>query len=122
MSTVLWAAAIGAAAAQTGIPKSTQLNPGTVRSGGGKFVVLGCVSQEGQAASPTFVITDSRATPPVRYRLDGDGDLLHFHVGHTVEIGGPITPAPQAASGTAAVPALKIQSLTYISRSCVKAK
>jgi hypothetical protein len=83
--------------------------------------VIGCVSTEGPSAQPTFVIVDSRAKPPAQYRLDGDRDLLRMHVGHTVEIGGPITPASGARAGAnASAPTLKMQSLTYIATTCVK--
>lgn len=107
-------------AAQTGIPKSTELNPGRVAPGNGNFIVIGCVSREGQGTPPSFVITDSRSKPPVRYRLDGDADLLRLHVAHTVEIGGPITPASGGRGGAnAAMPTFKVESLIYISTTCV---
>ena len=115
---ILWTAVIAWPAAQTGIPKSTQLNPGHFTLDAGNFIVIGCVSREGQSTQPTFVITDSRAKPPAQYRLDGDLDLLRMHVGHTVEIGGPITPASGGGSTNARI--LKVQSLTYISMTCVK--
>jgi hypothetical protein len=92
-----------------------------VTAGGASFIVIGCVSREGQNTPPTFVMTDSRANPPARYRLEGDADLLRIHVGHTLEIGGPITPASGTRGGAnASVPTLKVQSLTYISTTCVK--
>src|SRR5262249_61084493 len=102
-ATIVWAMLIALPAAQTGIPKSTELNPGRVAPGNGNFIVIGCVSREGQGTPPTFVITDSRSKPPARYRLEGDADLLRLHVGHTVEIGGPITP-PSGAGGGAKDP------------------
>ena len=116
-----WSMMIGLPAAQSipGIPAGTQLNPGRVSPGGGNFIVIGCISREGQGTSQTFVVTDSRPNPPAQYRLEGDADLLRMHVGHTVEIGGPITPA---AGGVKAAPSLKVQSLTYISTSCTKLK
>ena len=116
-----WTAMTGLSAAQTGIPKGTQLNPGRVTAGAGNFIVIGCVSREEQRTPPVFVITDSRPKPPARYRLEGDVDLLRLHVGHTVEIGGPIAPAADARDAASArVPTLTVQSLTYISRTCVK--
>jgi len=115
---ILWATMVGWAAAQTGIPKSTQLNPGHVTLGAGNFIVIGCVSREGQSTQPTFVITDSRPKPLAQYRLDGDLDLLRMHVGHTVEIGGPI--ALPSGGGSTNARTLKVQSLTYISTTCVK--
>jgi hypothetical protein len=118
---MLWASMMGLTAAQqsvSGLPSGTQLNPGTVAGGAGNFIVIGCISREGQGASETFVMTDPRPTPPVQYRLAGDPDLLRFHVGHTVEIAGPIA----AAAGGATAPTLKVQSLTYVSTTCVKLK
>ncbi|HMF92947.1 MAG TPA: hypothetical protein VKE96_01570 [Vicinamibacterales bacterium] len=107
-------------AAQTGIPKSTEMNPGRVTPGDGNFVVIGCVSRDGEGTPPTFVITDTRSKPPARYRLEGDADLLRLHVGHTVEVGGPIMPASGARGGTAAaIPSFKVESLTYLSTTCV---
>ena len=116
---IVWVALVGLPAAQTGIPKATQLNPGRVTSGGGNFIVIGCVGREAQGTPPAFTISDSRPKPPALYRLDGDADLLRMHVGHTVEIGGPITPA-SGARGGAGAPTLKVLSLTYISTTCVK--
>ena len=115
---IAWAMFTGVSAAQLGIPKATQLNPGGVKPGGGKYIVIGCVSRE--TTPPAFVISDSRAKPPAMYRLDGDADLLRMHVGHTVEIGGPITPASSSRSGENAVPTLKVEALTYLSTTCVK--
>jgi hypothetical protein len=119
---IMWAGLIGLPAAQSGIPKATQLNPGRVTAGGVNFIVIGCVGRDGQATAPTFTITDSRPKPPAVYRLDGDGDLLRMHVGHTVEIGGPITPASTGgpSGANAGAPTLKVQSLTYISTTCLK--
>ena len=116
---IAWTAMTGLSATQTGIPKGTQLNPGRVTAGAGNFIVIGCVNREGQSAPPIFVITDSRPKSPARYRLDGDADLLRLHIGHTVEIGGPIMPASDPHDGANA-PTLRMQSLTYISRTCVK--
>jgi hypothetical protein len=111
LAAILWVALAGLPAAQNGIPKDTQMNPGGVKPGGGKFIVIGCVSREG--TPPAFLVSDSRAKPPAVYRLDGDADLLRLHVGHTVEIGGGITPGGSQ-------PTLKVESLTYISTTCVK--
>jgi hypothetical protein len=118
---IMCATMTGLPAAQTGIPKETQLNPGRVTAGAGNFIVIGCVSREGQSTPPAFVITDSRSKPPAHYRLEGDADLLRMHVGHTVEIGGPIAPASGTGGGAnASAPTQKVQSLTYISTTCVK--
>jgi len=118
---IVWSMMTALAAAQPGIPKGTQLNPGRVTAGAGNFITIGCVSREGQSTPPVFAITDSRSKPPAQYRLEGDPDLLGLHVGHTVEIGGPITPASGTRTGAdASAPTLKMQSLTYISTTCVK--
>ncbi len=120
---IVWSATIGIAAAQTGIPKGTQLNPGLASAGRGNLIVIGCVSRQGEGASSTFTITDPRPKPPAQYRLDGDADLLRLHVGHTVEIGGPTAPAPDGRGGaSAAATTLKVQSLTYISTTCSQQK
>jgi hypothetical protein len=119
ISAIVWSTMIGIAGAQTGLPKGTQLNPGRATAGSGNLIVIGCVSRQGQGASAAFIITDPRPKPPAQYRLDGDADLLGMHVGHTLEVGGPITSAPGGAGGAAAAtPTLKVQSLTYISTSC----
>ena len=114
ISAIVWLTMIGILGAQTGILKGTQLNPGRVSVGNGNVIVIGCVSRQGQGASAAFIITDPRPKPPAQYRLDGDADLLGMHVGHTLEIGGPIT----SASAGAAAPTLKVLSLTYISTTC----
>jgi hypothetical protein len=117
---------IGLSAAQTAPQNSSQT------SMRGNFVAIGCVSREGQntgqdrgsaASEATFIITDTRGEPPLKYRLDGNTDQLAIHVGHTVEIAGPVTPvssAREGANGTASLPTLKVQSLTYISTTCAK--
>jgi hypothetical protein len=117
---IVWVTLIGIPAAQTGIPKETQLNPGRVSAGNGNMIVIGCVSRQAGGAAPAFIITDVRPKPATQYRLDGDADLLRMHVGHTVEIGGPMTAASGGAS--AGVPTLKVQSLTYISTTCPQQK
>jgi hypothetical protein len=109
---------IGLPAAQTGLPKATQVNPGSVKAGSGNYIVIGCVTSNSQGASPTFVITDSRTTPPVQYRLVGDPVILRIHVGHTLEVGGRITQV--SGRGIRGIPTLNVQSLIYISQTCVK--
>ena len=39
---IAWTTLTGLSAAQTGIPKDTQLNPGRVTAGAGSFIVIGC--------------------------------------------------------------------------------
>jgi hypothetical protein len=116
ISAIVWLTMIGIPAAQTGLLKGTQLNPGRISAGNGNVIVIGCVSRRGEGAAAAFIITDPRPKPPAQYRLEGDADLLSMHVGHTVEIGGPITSATGSAG--AAAPTLKVQSLIYISTTC----
>jgi hypothetical protein len=107
---------IGIPAAQTGL-QGDQLNPGRISAG--NVIVIGCVSRRGDGAAAAFIITDPRPKPPAQYRLEGDADLLSMHVGHIVEIGGPITSVTGGPGGAdAAAPTLKVQSLIYISTSC----
>src|SRR5262245_6796661 len=128
LATIVWAMLTGFPAAQAGTPaaqagdppKENQLNPGTVRPGGGKSVVIGCLSSQGNATSPTFLVSDSRAKPPAIYRLEGNVDLLRVHVGHTVEVGGPVTPTTGAQGDSNTPPTLKVDSLAYISKTCLK--
>jgi hypothetical protein len=88
-----------------------------------RFVVIGCVSRSG--TSGPFVLTDTRGDQPVAYRLEGEASKLDLHVGHTVEVAGTLSAAAAAGRGTKAdTPAavLKIQSLTWIAKSCLKMK
>ncbi len=101
-----------------GLPSGTQLDPGSVSPGGDNFIVIGCVSRESAGGSETFVIADSRATPPAQFRLQGDADLLRIHVGHTLEIGGTITPS--AAGGRPST--LVVKALTYVATTCQNLK
>jgi hypothetical protein len=109
--------AIALAAAQTGNLKDTQLNPDRVRAGR-RAIVIGCVGREGTGQAARFVITDTRPQAPVQYRLDGDTDLLRFHVGHLVEIAGPV--AVVKGSGGTTAGTLKVEALTYLSMTCTK--
>jgi hypothetical protein len=107
----------GGLAAQTkipGIPSGTQLNPG--RLSADSFIVIGCISRVEGSGSHTFVIADPRATPATKFRIEGTPDLLQFHVGHTVEIAGTIAPI---TNGISTLRAMKMQSLTYISSTCI---
>jgi hypothetical protein len=88
-----------------------------------RFVVIGCVSRNG--SSGPFVLTDTRGDQPVAYRLDGDASKLDLHVGHTLEVAGTLSPAAATGrGGSAPAPAavLKVQSLTWIAKSCMKTK
>ena len=79
---IVWSTIIAMPGAQTGIPKGTQLNPGRISSGGGNLIVIGCVSRQGEGATSTFLITDSRPKPPVPYRLEGDAELFRDRRAH----------------------------------------
>jgi len=120
LAAITWATLTGLPAAQAGLTKDTQLNPGNVKPGGGKPLVIGCLSSEGNATSPTFVLSDSRAKPPALYHLTGDIEMLRVHVGHTIEVGGPITPAPNTRANSTAPPTLKVESLAYVAKTCLK--
>jgi hypothetical protein len=81
-----------------------------------RYVAIGCVSKAGTAAAPRYLITDKRGDQPETYRLQGDAAVLEQHVGHTLEVSGPIT---TPASGT--TPAtLKVDSLVWLASSCAK--
>jgi len=126
------ASALGQAGAPTqrvhipGIPDGTSIYPKTMNRGD-NFVSIGCVSK---APNGEFRVTDWRgaehsngagappfqATVPVVLRLQGNQEMLNFHVGHEVEIRGPII---EDANGTR--PALlKAESILYLSRTCWK--
>jgi hypothetical protein len=107
---------------------TTVQNPGQ-DSPASTSVVIGCVSREEQrvptapGAEATFIVTDKRGSPPLKYRLSGDPEQLRLHIGHTVEISGRVTRSAGAgenASQAAVLPTVKVQSLTYISTTCSK--
>lgn len=75
-------------------------------------VVIGCVSVEA-GTPPTFAIRDIRSEKPLKYKLDGDSQQLRIHAGHLVEIAGPM-------SSDRPLPAVKVQSLIYLSPRCPK--
>jgi hypothetical protein len=106
-----------ALAAQTGNLKDTQLKPDRVAAGQ-RAIVIGCISREGTGQRSRYVISDTRGQTPVQYRLDGDSDLLRFHVGHMVEIAGPVTALK--GGGAAAAGTLKVEALTYLSTTCTR--
>ncbi len=68
------------------------------------FHAIGCV---GRAASD-YTITDTRADPPIVYRIRYDEQELEFQVGHTVEVSGPLS-----ADGI-----MTVQTLVWISNTC----
>jgi hypothetical protein len=134
MNRNVWSCAIGAIAcaatvglvAQTSAPQRSAPSSESAK----RFVVIGCISRETQgstaangsgAAGARFIITDTRAPAASVYRLDGDQSQLGIHVGHTLEIAGSITAAGSGAGrGSASAPVLKVESSTYISKSCLK--
>jgi hypothetical protein len=112
------ASTIALTAAQTGNLKDTQLNPDRIAAPGRRAVVIGCVSRDGKAQATRYLLTDTRAQPSAQYRLEGDADLLRFHVGHLVEIAGALAAAPSGGNTNAGT--LKVQALTYLATSCIK--
>jgi hypothetical protein len=108
MSVVIAAAATSA---QTPLSRS-QATPATTR-----FVAIGCISRESGGAQP-FLITDMRGDKPSVYRLDGDPKELQLHVGHTVEITGPLSASSPATGPRSSYRVLKVGSLTYIAKTC----
>ena len=124
------AAALGQAGAPTqrahiaGIPNGTSLYP-TSADRGSKFLSIGCIAR---SANGEFRIADWRgaeqpsvanappiaATVPLVLRLQGDQDLLNFHVGHEVQVSGSIL-----ETATPSLPAkIRVESILYLSRTC----
>ena len=85
-------------------------------SGERRQVAIGCISREGTAASPRYVLTDARGDRPTIYRLEGDRATLERHVGHHVEVAGPLPRA--SAGGRGAAPTLQVNSLVWIASTC----
>jgi len=79
-----------------------------------QYVAIGCLTRQGTAASPRFVLTDPRGEKPTVYRIQGDGALLAPHVGHTVEVAGTMI-APATPTGQYV---LNAGSLAWIASSC----
>jgi len=124
------AAALAQAGAPTqrvhipGIPNGTSIYP-TSSDRGDKFVSIGCIQKVSEGE---FRIIDWRgaeqasvanappiaAREPLVLRLQGDQEMLNFHVGHEVQISGPILEA-----ATASLPAkVQAESILYLSRVC----
>jgi hypothetical protein len=113
------AAAAMLVAAAAGL--QAQNTPAQAAAAGQRFVALGCVSRDtsgGNASAMSFILTDTRGAQPTIYRLEGDEKLLTFHVGHTVEVAGPLTPVASDPGKNTFV--MKVGQLTYISTSCIK--
>lgn len=111
-----------------GYPMETNIYPKSMPRGD-RFISVGCVSESSDGG---FIITDWRGNtdlgqteagapglpprPPLIFQLQGDKEMLHFHVGHEVQIEGPIM-----EPGKGSVPAeLKVDSILYLSRTCWK--
>jgi hypothetical protein len=120
-----------ACAATVGLAAQVATAQGSAPSAGStrRFVVIGCISREtqgssapsgGAASGSRFIITDTRGPVASVYRLEGEQSQLALHVGHTLEIAGSISAGSSAGRGSANAAVLKVESLTYISRSCQK--
>jgi hypothetical protein len=123
-------AALGQAGAPTqrvhipGIPNGTSIYPNSTDRGT-RFLSIGCIekSENGEfraadwrgAEQPSVANAPPiAATAPLVLRLQGDEDMLNFHVGHEVQLSGPILEA-----ATASLPAkIKVESILYLSRAC----
>jgi hypothetical protein len=128
-----WSYAIGviACTATVGLVAQTATPQRSASENTRHFVVIGCISREapgpatanpGAATGTRFIITDTRGGRASVYRLDGEQSQLELHVGHTLEIAGPISSARSSAGRgpNADAQVLKVESLTYISKSCQK--
>jgi hypothetical protein len=79
-------------------------------AGSGRYVAIGCVARQGTASAPRYVVTDARGDKPLVWRLQGEGELLSRHVGHTVEVAGSmVTSSPLTMS---------VRSLVWIASNC----
>jgi hypothetical protein len=126
------ATAFGQAGAPTqrvhipGIPDGTSIYPKSANIGD-NFVSIGCVTKNPEGE---IIITDWRgaeqpsvagappfaATAPLVLRLQGDKEMLNFHVGHEVQITGPIVEKASASRPLL----IKVESILYLSRTCWK--
>ncbi len=79
-----------------------------------RYVAIGCLTRQGTAAAPRFVLSDPRGEKPTVYRIQGDAALLTPHVGHTVELTGTLT-APATPAGQYVLTA---RSLAWIASRC----
>ena len=104
---LLVCAAIGVSSLAFGQTPATPTEPSV------RYVAIGCLSRQGTAAAPRFVVTDTRGNTSTVYRLTGDAAVLAPHVGHTVEVAGALT--TPAGTGQSI---LKVNSLVWIASSC----
>src|SRR5262245_66191705 len=89
-----------------------------------RYVILGCISRQPSAArgAATYLLTDTRGETPVIYRLNGDTAALDFHVGHYVEVAGPLTAPARGASPGAGALVIKVERLAYLAKARPPAK
>ena len=79
---------------------------------GARYVAIGCISRQGTATAPRYVVTDHRGDKPTVWRLQGESELLARHVGHTLEVAGSlVTSSPLTMS---------VKSVVWIASSCKK--
>jgi len=71
------------------------------------IIIIGCVSRGPQNA---FMLKDFRSG--VSYRIEADADSFAWHVGHQLEIHGPIT------AGTSDAPRVRPTQVVYIANKC----
>ena len=117
--------AVATTCAVLAVHVSAQQREGSRSANTDRYVVLGCVSRRPAAArgTSTYLVTDTRGEKPTVYRLDGDTATLDFHVGHLVEIAGPLsTPARGGASAAGRALVIKVERLSYISKDCPSSK
>ena len=106
--------ALAAALLSSSVLAAQAARSGTSAAGAGtRFVAIGCLSRQGTAAAPRYVITDPRGEKPLAYRLAGDAAQLQQHVGHTMEAAGTLSPA---AGGTPSI--LNVESLVWLASTC----
>lgn len=80
-----------------------------------QLTVIGCLQREAgdPGSEPKYRIDDFRAGS---YRVSGDAELLKIHAGHQVEVVGKLEERDE--SMPEALRELKIEKLTYVSRTC----
>jgi hypothetical protein len=89
-----------------------------------RYVAIGCLAEQtpkpggpGGAARPRLVVTDTRSDSPTVYVLEGDREMLQRHVGHYIEVAGPVVGRP-AGGGSDRSYTLKVESLVYVATTC----